>query len=148
MFRIGQLAEKTGLSTHTLRFYEQQNLLGASHRTPSGYRQYIDTDFQQALFIARAREAGFSLEEIRHLMSIRLDKDQHTCEEVVTITREKLLQVQRKIAELAAIKNGLEQMLDICSGGPEAATECSILGPVHTNYFFAVELTKSSVEAR
>ena len=127
MFLISTLAERTGLSTHTLRYYEKEGLLAASSRTDSGYRQYTENDLRQAMFIAQGKQAGFSLEDIRNLIAIRLDKDHHTCEEVTEITRLKLQQVNKKISELTSIQQGLERMLDICCGGNEAATECSIL---------------------
>lgn len=127
MYRIGQLAKKTGLSAHTLRFYEQEQLLMPTERSASGYRLYTDQDLHQALFVARGRDAGFSIDEVRHLLSIRLDKQHHTCEEVTEITRQKLSEVRHKIAELTVIKRGLERMLDVCCGGDEAATDCSIL---------------------
>ena len=132
MYRIGELAERSGLSAHTLRYYEKEGLLKASHRSESGYRQYSKQDLQQALFIAQGREAGFSLEDISHLMAIRLDKDHHTCQEVTEITQQKLDQVNKKITELMAIKDGLEKMLAVCCGGPESATECSILSLLET----------------
>ena len=127
MYRIGELAKQSGLSTHALRYYEKEGLLQASNRTDSGYREYSDSYLQQILFIAQGKNAGFSLDEIRHLMAIRLDKQGHTCQEVTEITQQKLSQVKQKITELNVIKQGLEKMLDICCGGNEAATECSIL---------------------
>ncbi|NVK23438.1 MAG: Zn(2+)-responsive transcriptional regulator [Gammaproteobacteria bacterium] len=133
MYFISNLAKRTGLSVHTLRYYEKEGLLSASGRTASGYRQYNEDDLKQAMFIAQGKQAGFSLEDIKHLISIRLDKDHHTCEEVSVITRSKLEQTKKKIAELESIKIGLERMLDICCGGQEAATECSILSLLEPN---------------
>jgi MerR family Zn(II)-responsive transcriptional regulator of zntA len=127
MYLISSLAKLTGLSVHTLRYYEKEGLLTASFRTASGYRKYSEDDLQQAMFIAQGKQVGFSLEDIRSLIEIRLDKDHHTCEEVTEITRLKLQQVNNKISELTSIQQGLEKMLAICCGGDEAATECSIL---------------------
>ena len=127
MYLISSLAKLTGLSVHTLRYYEKEGLLSASFRTASGYRKYSEDDLKQAMFIAQGKQVGFSLEDIRNLIEIRLDKDHHTCEEVTEITRLKLQQVNNKISELTSIQQGLERMLAICCGGDEAATECSIL---------------------
>ncbi len=127
MYRIGELAKLSGLSTHTLRFYEKEDLINASERTEAGYRLYTPSDVDKARFINHSRKAGFSLQEIRSLLDIRLDKAGHTCEEVTVITRAKLAEVNARIDELARVRDGLEALLDICCGGPEPADHCSIL---------------------
>jgi MerR family Zn(II)-responsive transcriptional regulator of zntA len=127
MLKISQLAEKTGLSAHTLRFYEKNGLISASDRSEAGYRYYSDADVRRAEFVKTARNIGFSLEDIGQLLSIRVNKDSHSCQEVTDITRHKLDQVQQKIAELESMRSTLSILLDSCCGGPENATHCSIL---------------------
>ncbi len=127
MLKISQLAEKTGLSAHTLRFYEKNGLISASDRSEAGYRYYNEADVRRAEFVKTARNIGFSLEDISQLLSIRVDKDSHSCQEVTDITRHKLEEVNQKIAELKAMQNTLSILLDSCCGGPENATHCSIL---------------------
>jgi MerR family Zn(II)-responsive transcriptional regulator of zntA len=127
LLRISELAEKTGLSAHTLRFYEKHGLIDASQRSEAGYRLYTRADLRKAEFIRSARLAGFSLDDIATLLSIRLDKDSHTCEEVTEITRRKLDDVNGQIRELSAMRQTLETLLDSCCGGPENATHCSII---------------------
>lgn len=74
-----------------------------------------------------ARNIGFALGDIAQLLSIRLDRSSHSCREVTDITRNKLHEVNRKMAELKAIQKVLGRLLDNCDGGMENATHCSIL---------------------
>jgi MerR family Zn(II)-responsive transcriptional regulator of zntA len=127
MLKISEIAEKTGLSAHTLRFYEKHGLIEASKRSESGYRLYSEADVRRADFIRSARNIGFSLEDIGSLLSIRLDKSSHTCQEVTDITSRKLREVNASIRELMAMRSTLETLLDSCCGGPEDATHCSIM---------------------
>ena len=127
MLKISQLAAQTGLSAHTLRFYEKHGLISASERSEAGYRFYTDADIRRAEFVKTARNIGFSLEDIGQLLSIRLDKQSHSCQEVTDITRHKLEAVNAKISELRVMQKTLERLLESCSGGPESASHCSII---------------------
>ncbi|MBM87988.1 MAG: Zn(2+)-responsive transcriptional regulator [Gammaproteobacteria bacterium] len=128
MLKISELAAKTGLSAHTIRFYEKHGLVCASERSESGYRHYNDADIRRAEFVKTARNIGFSLEDIAQLLSIRLDKSSHSCQEVTEITQHKLDEVNGKIEELQSMQRTLEILLENCSGGPESAIYCSIMG--------------------
>lgn len=127
MLKISEIAERTGLSAHTLRFYEKHGLISATERSEAGYRLYNDADVRKAEFIRTARNIGFSLEDIAGLLSIRLDKSSHTCQEVTDITRRKLVEVNARIRELTAMRKTLNTLLDSCCGGPDDATHCSIM---------------------
>ncbi|MBT8147273.1 MAG: Zn(2+)-responsive transcriptional regulator [Gammaproteobacteria bacterium] len=127
MLKISEIAERTGLSAHTLRFYEKHGLISASERSEAGYRLYSEADLRKAEFIRTARNIGFSLEDIAGLLSIRLDKSSHTCQEVTDITQRKLVEVNAKIRELTAMRKTLKTLLNSCGGGPEEATHCSIM---------------------
>ena len=127
MLKISEVADKTGLSAHTLRFYEKTGLINASQRSEAGYRLYNEEDIRKAMFIRLSRNIGFSLEEIGSLLSIRLDKASHSCQEVTDITHRKLEEVNEKIRELTSMKSTLETLLASCCGGPEQAIHCSIM---------------------
>lgn len=127
MLKISQLAEKTGLTAHTLRFYEKNGLISATERSEAGYRYYTESDVRRAHFVKTARNIGFSLEDIGQLLSIRVDKQSHSCQEVTDITAHKLEEVNAKIAELQSMQSTLQILLDSCCGGPEQATQCSIM---------------------
>ena len=125
--RISELARRTGLSAHTLRFYEKQGLVSHNSRSEGGYREYDDADLRRAEFVRTARNIGFSLEDIATLLSIRVDKDSHSCEQVANITRRKLDEVNDRLRELRSMKKTLGILLDSCGGGPASATQCSIM---------------------
>lgn len=127
MLKISELGSRTGLSPHTIRFYEKQGLIEASERSESGYRYYSESDVRRAEFVRTARNIGFSLDDISQLLSIRVDKTAHSCQEVTDITRHKLDEVNERIAELQSMQNTLQILLDSCCGGPEKATHCSIM---------------------
>jgi len=127
VIKISELSAKTGLTPHTLRFYEKYGLIRASSRSDSGYRYYSEADVRRVDFVRAARNIGFSLEDIGSLLSIRLDKQSHTCQEVTDITRAKLEEVQSKIVELQSMQQTLQILLESCCGGPDNATHCSIM---------------------
>ena len=127
MLKISELAAKTGLSAHTIRFYEKHDLIRASERSEAGYRFYNDSDIRRAEFVKAARNIGFSLADISQLLSIRVDKSSHSCQEVTDITQHKLDEVNEKISELESMQNTLQILLKSCCGGPEKATHCSII---------------------
>ena len=127
MLKISELGQKTGLSPHTIRFYEKNGLIQASVRSESGYRYYNNADVRRAEFVKTARNIGFSLDDISQLLSIRVDKTAHSCQEVTDITRHKLDEVNARIAELQSMQKTLQLLLKSCCGGPEQATHCSIM---------------------
>jgi len=127
MLKIGELSQRTGLSAHTLRYYEKHGLINASTRNEAGYRFYNDSDIRRVQFVQTARNTGFSLDDIGQLLSIRVDKQSHSCQEVTDITQKKLDQVNAKLAELHSMRETLELLLESCCGGPENATHCSIM---------------------
>ncbi len=127
MLKISELAAKTGLTAHTIRFYEKHGLISASDRSEAGYRYYNDAAVRRAEFVKTARNIGFSLDDIGQLLSIRVDKQAHSCQEVTDITRHKLDEVNARISELQSMQQTLQILLDSCCGGPERATHCSIM---------------------
>jgi len=125
--KIGELAKKTGLSAHTLRFYEKQGLLKASGRSESNYRIYCRADLNTAKFIKRSRDMGFSLEEVEVFLSIRADKPAHICADAKIITELKITEIEQKITELREMLVALHKLSDACCGGNESAELCSII---------------------
>ena len=125
--KIGELAKLSGLSAHTLRFYEKQGLIQASARSESNYRVYSQGDLATAKFIKRSREMGFSLEEVEVFLSIRADKPAHVCREAKDIAQLKITDVQQKIDDLQQVLVALHKLSDACCGGNESAEFCSII---------------------
>ena len=125
--KIGELSKQTGFQVETLRYYEKQGLLTPVTRSAAGYREYDDASLKQLQFIQQAKSVGFSLKEITELLSLRVDRDQHSCSEVKTIAENKLSQIENKITELSKMRDALYVITAACCGGTEPATSCTIL---------------------
>jgi len=125
--KIGELAKLSGLSAHTLRFYEKRGLIEASGRSGGNYRIYDNDDLATAKFIKRCRDIGFNLDEVAVFLSIRADKPAHICSDAKAITDQKVTEVEQKITELKQILMALHKLSDACCGGNESAELCSIL---------------------
>lgn len=134
MYRIGELAELFQLKADTLRYYEKHGLLSPSERTGSGYRMYSEQDAVILNFILRAKNVGFSLNEIQELVSIELNKSQWACADVKGRVDIKLAKIKAQIAELQRFEKGLQELSDSCCGGEESAEYCSILEALDDSY--------------
>ena len=125
--RIGELAQKSGLSAHTLRYYEKSGLLKATGRSESNYRIYTKGDLDTARFIKRARNIGFSMEEVATFLSIRSDLPKHVCADAKQLADEKITEVEQQIEELKLVLKALHRLSDACCGGNESAEYCTII---------------------
>jgi len=125
--KIGELAKQSGLSAHTLRFYEKSGLLKASGRSESNYRIYTPTDLSTAKFVKRARDIGFSMEEVSTFLSIRSDLPAHICADAKQLADQKINEVTQKIEELQQVLQALHRLSDACCGGNESAEYCTII---------------------
>lgn len=121
---IGRLASATGVKVETIRYYEQVGLIAAPSRTDSNYRVYEQDDVARLGFIKRTRELGFSLEEIGTLLSLSGEPDRD-CATVDEIASRHLSEVDRKIADLKALRARLAAVVTSCAGG--TVGECRIL---------------------
>lgn len=122
---IGQVAQRAGVGVQTIRFYEKEGLLPEPARRPSGYRQYSGAAVRRLHFIKRAKDLGFSLEEIRELFALRIDPGS-TCGAVKRRALAKVADVEAKIASLERIRGALLELADACKGtGP--TSDCPIL---------------------
>lgn len=125
--KIGQLAKRTGFSVGTLRYYEHQGLLEKPGRAENGYRAYSEDCLPQLMFIDQAKSVGFSLTEIKQLLSISELKNEHTCGEVKAFVGKKITEIETQIAQLQQMLSTLDAMHSQCVGGDETAAHCPIL---------------------
>ncbi len=123
----GQLARKTGVNGETIRYYEKVGLLPPPPRTDGGHRAYGRDHLRLLRFIRRARELGFSLEEIGQLL--RLSGDQgYNCAEVAAISEQHLHMVLARMEDLRKIAAVLEGLLRQCQSAPQDdAPGCGII---------------------
>jgi Hg(II)-responsive transcriptional regulator len=123
--KIGALAKATGIGIPTIRFYEQRGLLPNPPRQPSGYRVYSPDIVRRVVFIKRAKELGFSLEEISELLCLD-ESNKSMAKDIRQIADKKLIELNEKILSLQRIKRALKRLLDDCPGsGPKSS--CKIL---------------------
>lgn len=115
--RIGELARKGMTPVETIRFYEQARVLPAPPRTAGGYRQYGAAHVQRLVFVRRCRELGFSLDEVRSLLSLADRGTTDSCASVTRIANEHLQEVRRKLADLKRLERALVALNRSCDGG-------------------------------
>jgi len=123
-FSIGELAQQTGTKIETIRYYERIGLLPHPARTAGNYRAYARPHLERLSFIRRGRDLGFSLDEVRELLRLSDDRGQ-SCADVDRIARLHLTEVERKLADLKALRTELRQLVDHCRHGTIA--ECRII---------------------
>jgi Cu(I)-responsive transcriptional regulator len=121
---IGNLANATDTKVETIRYYERIGLLSAPARTVANYRAYSPEHLNRLSFIRRARDLGFSLAQVRELLSLSDQRDR-SCKAVDVIAREHLAEVDRKIADLSVLRRELDSVISQCGQGTVA--ECRII---------------------
>jgi MerR family mercuric resistance operon transcriptional regulator len=126
---IGQLAAAAGVNLETVRYYERIKLMPPPARTASGYRAYEPTHTRRLAFIRRARELGFSIEQIRALLGLA-EPSRASCAAVRKIAQTHLDEVRAKLADLARLEGILAETISRCSGDP--APSCPVLNMLTT----------------
>jgi DNA-binding transcriptional MerR regulator len=109
---IGKMAKKAGVTNDTIRFYERCGLINPAGRSESNYRIYHEEDAARLRFIKRAKELGFSLNEIKDLLALSHDPDAAKAE-VKARTEEKAENIRQKINDLSKILTALEHFVSI-----------------------------------
>ena len=122
----GRLAKSSGVHPETIRYYEQNGLLPIPARSESNYRLFDHDNVDRVHFIKKAQSVGFSLDEIRLLLSLKYAEDA-TCEPVRLLAEEKITELDKKIQALHVMKALLEGLVDACPGGDEGIEECPII---------------------
>lgn len=120
----GELARTTGCNIETIRYYEKTGMLPDPPRTGAGYRVYSADHVARLRFILRARELGFSMEDIRGLLGLE-DGAAPTCADVKERTEHHLADVRAKISDLKRIEVVLSATAARCSG--EDVPDCAVL---------------------
>ena len=115
--QIGELSRRTGCNIVTIRYYEQIALLPAPARSAGRYRVYDTADVRRLAFIRRSRELGFTLDEVRTLLSLSADDGQDTCANVREVAERHLADVRAKIGDLQAMEHVLADAVRRCAAG-------------------------------
>lgn len=126
---IGEAAERSGVNAKLIRHYESIGLIPKAARTDSGYRVYSDNDVHILRFIKRGRSLGFSMKEIKKLVSLWRNKSRASAE-VKALALSHLRTLENKILELQEMADSLRLLARSCKG--DARPECPILDDLST----------------
>jgi MerR family mercuric resistance operon transcriptional regulator len=121
-YRIGELARQTGCQVETIRFYESVGLLPPPARGSSGHRLYADADRRRLTFIRRARDLGFSMDDVRAFLDLS-DNGDRSSVDGCGLARAHLEKVRAKIKALQAMEDVLQRISDDCT----EKTRCRLL---------------------
>jgi Cu(I)-responsive transcriptional regulator len=123
-YTISQAAQRSGVSAKMLRHYESLGLLPAVARTEAGYRLYGDKEVHILRFIRRARDLGFSIAEITELLALWQNRRRQSAQ-VRRIAQAHIEDLDRRLAEMQAMRRSLAQLLHCCHG--DERPDCPIL---------------------
>jgi MerR family mercuric resistance operon transcriptional regulator len=115
--QIGELARRTGCGVETIRYYERVGVLPRPPRSTGRYRLYDTGDVRRLAFVRRARELGFTLDEVRALLVLSAANTENTCSEVREVTVRHLADVRAKIADLRVMERVLSEAVRRCNAG-------------------------------
>ena len=124
LFNIGQAAEASGVSAKMIRHYEENGFIPKAGRTVAGYRIYRDSDVHVLRFIRRARDLGFSLQEIKALLALWTNRRRESGD-VKRMVQKHVKALDAKISELQAMRRTLMDLAQHCHG--DHRPECPIL---------------------
>lgn len=121
---IGQAAKASGVSAKMIRYYEQIELISPAHRTESSYRTYSDSDINTLKFVRRARDLGFSVDQMKTLLTLWRDKSRSSAD-VKAVALEHVAELERKAAAIQAMSKTLKHLAQNCHG--DDRPDCPII---------------------
>lgn len=119
---ISKLANAANINVETVRYYERRNLIEQPTKPEHGYRKYPQATLERILFIKRAQELGFTLDEITTLLAL----SEKSCHEVQDLTEQKLDTVRAKIEDLQRLQTVLNNLIIQCQNNPDQS-HCPII---------------------
>ncbi|GAA3881409.1 Cu(I)-responsive transcriptional regulator [Gibbsiella dentisursi] len=121
---ISEVAKKTGLTSKTIRFYEEKGLLTAPLRAGNGYRCYGSKQIEELTLLRQARQVGFTLDECRELVALFNDPKRHSAD-VKARTLQKVAEIEKHMQELDGMRQRLLALAEQCPG--DEGAECPIM---------------------
>jgi len=121
---IGEASAQSAVPAKTIRYYESIALIAPAERRANGYRDYDWKDVETLRFIHRARSLGFAIEEVANLLALYRDK-RRASRQVKQVALEHIAGIDRRIAELQAMRDTLVELTEKCHG--DQRPDCPIL---------------------
>ncbi len=118
MFQISTLSKKSGVSSKTIRYYEEIGLIPPAKRAENGYRIYDDSDVERLIFIRRARTLDFALDEIIEILAFR-DREEPPCCYVMDVMKKRINEIEERIRDLKRLNNDLKVLIEAGQHLPE-----------------------------
>jgi len=137
---ISELSKRSGLSTPTIRYYEQIKLLPKAKRKSNGYREYSENDLKQLLLIQQAQQVGFSLAEIKAFLPSNVITWDH--DELIAILINKISEITKLEEKLAISKQNLQSMVNAINNKPDEIT-CEENAERLLNLYYTNEKSKN-----
>lgn len=109
MLQIRELAEKSGVSAKTIRYYEEIGVLPPAERLPNGYRIYHESDLERLRLVSGARQLGLSLDDVREVLALR-DRGEAPCHVLLDMMAQKADEIHQRIEELKLLELDLRQL--------------------------------------
>lgn len=135
---IGAVARKTGVSAKTIRYYEETGLIPPAERAHNGYRVYGERAIHLLRFVKRARDLGFSVEDVGNLLALWADEHRESAE-VKKLAQRHLHAIEEKIEQLMGLRSTLQQLIEHCHG--DERPDCPILEDIAGHEHEREELT-------
>jgi MerR family copper efflux transcriptional regulator len=121
---IGEVADQSEVNSKMIRRYEEQGIISKASRTSAGYRQYSEDDVHVLKFVKRARELGFSMKDVKQLLSLWKNK-KRSSSEVKKLASKHRDELEKKLNEIQAMVNSLNHLMGHCHGNDRP--DCPIL---------------------
>ena len=121
---ISKVAQLTGLTAKTIRYYESIELITPANRRENGYRAYNDSHLRELSFISHARELGFTLKECADLLNLYKDQGRKSAD-VKALALRKVEDIEQKIVQLQTIRDSLKSLTECCHG--DELPDCPII---------------------
>ena len=124
--RIGQLADAASVPAKTIRYYEEIGLLPAPERQANGYREYDESAGERLRFVRAAQAVGFTLAEIKEILSLR-DRGEQPCAHVLELVDRRARQIAEQVAALEQMQADLRRLAARAQSGSAAADYCHLI---------------------
>lgn len=126
---IGEVSKKSGMSSKMIRKYEESGIIPKAKRNDSGYRQYSFNDIHTFIFIKKSRSLGFSMADIKELLSLWRNK-KRTSSSVKKITEKHIEKLATKASEIEIILKTLRDLNENCNG--DNRPDCPIIDSLNS----------------